>query len=104
SVARVLVALMKSDFLPPAARGEKGDWTRDERELQITFPIRPRGHRAAPIATRINESESYPVPAVQWRRLSRWQVCVADLFSPAAPARLGASRGFVRSHPWLLPP
>src|SRR6266481_2816912 len=104
AVAGVLVDLMKPDFFALAARGKECDRTRAEREFQVAFPIRARGHGGTPIATRINESESYPVPATPWRRLPPWQVCVADLFSPALPVKLHCRGDSSRSNPWLLPP
>src|SRR6266481_3147265 len=104
AVAGVLVDLMKPDFFALAARGKEWDRTRDEREFQVAFPIRARGHGGTPIPTRINERESYPVPATPWRRLPPWQVCVADLFSPALPVKLHCRGDSSRSNPWLLPP
>jgi hypothetical protein len=44
AVARRFVDLIKADFLSLAARRKLSNRTRDERELQIAFPIRTRGH------------------------------------------------------------
>jgi hypothetical protein len=38
------VDLIKADFLSLAARRKQSNRTRNERELQVTFPIRTRGH------------------------------------------------------------
>ena len=48
AVAGVSIDLMKADFLALAGRGEQCDRTRDERKLQVAFPIRARGHDPTP--------------------------------------------------------
>src|SRR5262249_43817002 len=51
-VAGVLIELMKADFLSPRRSREQRYGTGNQRELQIAFPIRTRGHRFTPISVR----------------------------------------------------
>jgi hypothetical protein len=44
AVAGRLVNLMEPDLLPLAAGGKQRHRTRDEREFQVAFPVRARGH------------------------------------------------------------
>ena len=44
AIASLFVELIEADFLPLGCRRVEGDGTRDERQLEIAFPIRTRGH------------------------------------------------------------
>jgi hypothetical protein len=44
TVAGLFVDLIEADFLSLTARRKQSDRTRYQRELQVAFPIRTRGH------------------------------------------------------------
>jgi hypothetical protein len=64
AIARLLVDLMKADFLSLTARWIKRDRTGDERQLQIAFPVSTGGHGSTPTlnAAISNECGSGGVP------------------------------------------
>src|SRR6201987_24116 len=43
-MAGLFIDLMEADFFPLGRRWKQRDRTRDERQLQVAFPIRARGH------------------------------------------------------------
>ena len=47
-VAGLLVELVEADLFALRRRRKQRNRTRDERELQITFPVRTRGHSTTP--------------------------------------------------------
>ena len=44
TIAGLFVELVETDFFPLGSRRIKGDGTRDQRQLEVAFPIRTRGH------------------------------------------------------------
>ena len=44
AIAGLLVELMEADLLPLGGRRKQRDRTGDEREFQVAFPVRARGH------------------------------------------------------------
>ena len=57
AVTGLFVELMKTDLFALACRGIKRDRAGDERQLQIAFPIRTRGHGTHLYATQIRNTK-----------------------------------------------
>src|SRR5262249_23566245 len=66
------VDLIEADFLSLTARRKQSDRTRYQRELQVAFPIRTRGHEPTPYkrTTRFRYG-GYAVPHTEWRTHGR---------------------------------
>ena len=66
AVAGLLVELMEADLLALRRRRVHGDRAGDERELQVAFPVRTRGHGLTPYSIgterRLNEAAAPPFP------------------------------------------
>jgi hypothetical protein len=78
-MAGLFIDLMEADFFPLGRRWKQRDRTRDERQLQVAFPIRARGHDNTPNfeERRFNDIEGTHVPQDNLRAV--FLLCSAGL-------------------------
>src|SRR5262249_55892100 len=93
AVAGVLIDLMKADFFALAARGKQRDRTRDERQFEVAFPIRTRGHGGAPIkATRGQREPTLSCSGAGMEELAAMTALRCRFVPARCPARIPLRR------------